>query len=62
MAAARSLLLALLSSSLLSAAHRETGPVPAPPLPSRASDWIGAPVTWAGIRGRVVLLHVWTFG
>jgi thiol-disulfide isomerase/thioredoxin len=34
----------------------------APPFPSaRAADWIGTPVTWEGLRGRVVLLDVWTF-
>jgi thiol-disulfide isomerase/thioredoxin len=35
---------------------------PAPPFPSaRASDWIGTPASWASLRGRVVLLDVWTF-
>jgi thiol-disulfide isomerase/thioredoxin len=38
-------------------------PAPAaPPFPSsRPADWIGAPVSWADLRGRVVLLDVWTF-
>ena len=35
---------------------------PAPPFPSaRAADWIGTPASWEGLRGRVVLLDVWTF-
>jgi thiol-disulfide isomerase/thioredoxin len=34
----------------------------APPFPSaRAADWIGTPVSWESLRGRVVLLDVWTF-
>jgi hypothetical protein len=24
--------------------------------------WIGTPATWESLRGRVVLLDVWTFG
>ena len=35
---------------------------PAPPFPSaRAADWIGTPASWESLRGRVVLLDVWTF-
>lgn len=35
----------------------------APPFPSaRPADWIGPPATWPDLRGRVVLLDVWTFG
>jgi len=34
----------------------------APPLPSEPSRWIGPPQTWDGLRGRVTLLFVWTFG
>ena len=35
---------------------------PAPPFPSaRAADWIGTPPSWESLRGRVVLLDVWTF-
>lgn len=35
----------------------------APPFSSRApKDWVGQPVSWAALRGQVVLLHVWTFG
>jgi thiol-disulfide isomerase/thioredoxin len=36
---------------------------PVPPFPSaRPADWIGAPITWPELRGRVVLLDVWSFG
>jgi hypothetical protein len=35
----------------------------APPFTSaEPRDWIGAPASWEALRGRVVLLHVWTFG
>jgi hypothetical protein len=35
----------------------------APPFPSaKPADWIGDPLTWHDLRGRVVLLDVWTFG
>ena len=34
----------------------------APPLPSDPRAWIGAPQSWEALRGRVVLLDVWTFG
>ena len=38
-------------------------PRPAPEFPSQAAQhWIGAPQSWAALRGRVVLLDVWTFG
>jgi thiol-disulfide isomerase/thioredoxin len=41
----------------------EDGARPAPPFPTRdAKHWIGAPTTWQDLRGRVVLLDVWTFG
>lgn len=37
-------------------------PIAAPPLPTAdRSHWIGEPQTWEGLRGRVVLLDVWTF-
>jgi thiol-disulfide isomerase/thioredoxin len=37
-------------------------PVAAPPFPTPdRSHWIGEPQTWEGLRGRVVLLDVWTF-
>jgi len=39
-----------------------SSPPPAPPFPSaRAADWIGTPASWESLRGRVVLLDVWTF-
>jgi thiol-disulfide isomerase/thioredoxin len=39
------------------------GARPAPPFPNRdAKHWIGTPATWQDLRGRVVLLDVWTFG
>jgi hypothetical protein len=35
----------------------------APPFPKASPNrWIGPPVTWEGLRGKVVLLDVWTFG
>lgn len=34
----------------------------APPLPADATLWIGPPQSWDALRGRVVLLDVWTFG
>lgn len=35
----------------------------APPFPSaRPADWIGTPVSWADLKGSVVLMEVWTFG
>jgi len=38
------------------------GPV-APPFPSAdPAHWIGTPQSWDALRGRVVLLDVWTFG
>jgi len=35
---------------------------PAPAFPGAAERWIGAPASWPALRGRVVLLNVWTFG
>jgi thiol-disulfide isomerase/thioredoxin len=41
----------------------DDGARPAPPFPTRdAKRWIGTPTTWQELRGRVVLLDVWTFG
>jgi thiol-disulfide isomerase/thioredoxin len=34
----------------------------APPLPTSASAWVGAPQSWSALRGKVVLLDVWAFG
>ncbi len=37
--------------------------VPAPPLPQRSSDWLdGKAVGWEQLKGRIVMLNVWTFG
>lgn len=34
-----------------------------PEFPSaRPADWIGTPVSWAELKGSVVLMEVWTFG
>ena len=35
---------------------------PAPPLPTEASRWVGDPVSWESLRGKVTLVFVWTFG
>lgn len=38
-------------------------PREAPAFPSaEARDWIGTPQNWDTLKGRVVLLDVWTFG
>ena len=52
-----------LAAGLLPASSAaERAAPPAPPFPStRAADWIGAPASWEKLRGRVVLLDVWTF-
>ena len=35
----------------------------APPFPTAdPSRWLGTPPSWPSLRGRVVLLDVWTFG
>jgi len=35
----------------------------APPFPSQhPQDWIGPPQSWQALRGKVVVLDVWTFG
>jgi hypothetical protein len=34
----------------------------APRFPSDRARWIGTPPSWEALRGRVVLLDVWTFG
>jgi thiol-disulfide isomerase/thioredoxin len=60
--------LVILSAALATAvpgrldAAERAAPPEAPPFPSaRAADWIGTPVSWESLRGRVVLLDVWTF-
>ena len=38
-------------------------PTRAPRFPSSSpAVWIGEPATWEALRGRVVMLDVWTFG
>jgi len=39
-----------------------TRPTPAPPFPKDPARWVGAPASWESLRGRVVLIDVWTFG
>jgi glutathione peroxidase-family protein len=35
---------------------------PAPPLPSGSASWLdGKPLQWSDLKGKVVLLNVWTF-
>jgi thiol-disulfide isomerase/thioredoxin len=58
------LLLASTGPAAAAAPDRSAAPGPgmAPPFPSaRAEDWIGTPATWEDLRGRVVMLDVWTF-
>ena len=39
------------------------GSEPAPPLPAAASDWLdGKQLQWSDLKGKIVLLNVWTFG
>jgi len=57
-------LLPLAGILTLAGAASTEGPVArAPRFPSASpAHWIGAPATWEALRGRVVLLDVWTFG
>jgi hypothetical protein len=56
---ARLILVLSLGAAAAGAASPATDP---PPFPStRAKDWIGTPQTWAGLRGKVVLLDVWRY-
>jgi hypothetical protein len=51
--------------SLLLAAQVTAEPFdvrPAPPLPTEAARWVGDPVSWESLRGKVTLVFVWTFG
>lgn len=51
--------------ALLSLRGRAAGGVPfrAPEFPTaEPSRWVGAPVRMGDLRGKVVLLDVWTFG
>jgi hypothetical protein len=55
----------LLAAALLAAAPHAfaKGPAAAPPFRNQnPADWVGTPVTWAALRGKVVLIDVWTFG
>jgi len=36
--------------------------MPAPPFPTSPDHWIGTPASWKALRGKVVVLDVWTFG
>jgi hypothetical protein len=57
------LLVAVLGLATLRPGAGAVRGTPAPPFPSASpADWIGPPVTWQELRGRVVLLDVWTFG
>ncbi len=49
---------------VLAGAVSDEGQAPRAPRFASASQarWIGAPATWEALRGRVVLLDVWTFG
>ena len=59
----RSTLAALLGLGLLACGMAQAGATrKAPPLPAEAKRWVGAPQSWERLRGRVVLLDVWTFG
>lgn len=57
-----SLAVALAAGLFAAPTAAERAAPPAPPFPSmRAADWIGTPASWEKLRGRVVLLDVWTF-
>jgi thiol-disulfide isomerase/thioredoxin len=57
------LTLAVLIAAGLALQASADGARQAPPFPTRdAKHWVGTPATWQGLRGRVVLLDVWTFG
>lgn len=54
---------AALAATLAAAAPRDETPPQAPPFPTLDPvAWIGGPVTWHELSGRVVLIDVWTFG
>ena len=58
----RTAIAALLALGLLACGMAQAAPRPAPPLPKQPKSWVGAPQSWEGLRGHVVLLDVWTFG
>jgi hypothetical protein len=48
---------------MLLAALLLTGLTPAPDFPTQdGAAWIGPPQSWLALRGKVVVLDVWTFG
>ena len=52
---------ASLLAGLTSAGGSSNAPA-APAFPADPARWIGTPPSWESLRGRVVLLDVWTFG
>ncbi len=52
---------AILACSSTLAVPGEEAPL-APPLPRETSRWVGKPVSFDELRGRVTLVFVWTFG
>jgi hypothetical protein len=49
--------------ALLLAAAAAGAPQPAPAFPGAGAErWIGEAQSWQRLRGKVVLLDVWTFG
>lgn len=57
-------LLSLVAAGLFARAFPplRAGGATAPLLPLDPKAWIGPPQSWDALRGRVVLLDVWTFG
>ena len=54
---------AVVLAARLVSADEPSRPAPAPRFPNAdKAHWIGTPATWESLRGRVVLLDVWTFG
>ena len=52
----------ILSVLLLTISCNTFANEPAPPLPSGSANWLdGKPLQWNGLKGKVVLLNVWTF-
>jgi hypothetical protein len=53
----------IILGATLSWAQEPLRPSRVPPFPTADPDrWIGTPAAWESLRGRVVLLDVWTFG
>lgn len=55
------LLLALGATASAQERRLPLGP-PMPPLPADAAAWVGPPLSWKGLKGKVVLVDVWAFG